>query len=264
MRSVFANKNKLILVIEDDKEAAKAVIETLQNEGYQTVWKQNGPEVLQIASESLEEYYCVLLDLGISGLVPARLGHPEMPEELGGLLLLDKWRKANIWVPVIILTNRIEVQNQIKGMACKPDDYITKPFVPALLLSRIEMVNNRRVRRPEPRILSFGGVSLNEATRELLDGDGKPFVDGKGKALTLTAKEYSVMECLIESRGGYCSKDQLESYIYGNDYDDEEAKTNALGVTFNGLRQKIENTPVMIKNSRGMGWRLVQKPRTAS
>lgn len=252
--SSFANRNKLILVIEDDKETAKYLIETLENEGYKTDWKQNGPQVLQIDNKSLDEYYCVLLDLGIAGLDPAKLGYPELSPCIGGLQLLDKWRKANIWVPVIIVTNRIEIENQIKGMSYKPDDYITKDrLVPALLVSRIEMVTNRRVKRPEPKVLTFEGVTLNETQRELFGSDGK--------AISLTAKEYSVMECLMDSRGAYCTEEQLNSYIYDMDYDYDKvtAKSSALDVTLHDLRKKIQKTPIMIKNSRGMGWKLAKR-----
>jgi DNA-binding response OmpR family regulator len=212
-----------LLLVEDDRMIGESVQKGLRQDGFSVDWVQDGRSA-ELALET-ERYDCVLLDLGL----PRKDGL----EVLGGL------RDRRNAVPVIVITARDTVPERIKGLDAGADDYLVKPFDLDELAARVRAVVRRREGRAEPAIEHLGLVlrpSTHEATFE-------------GRALTLSQREFAVLEALLTRPGAILSRAQLEERIYGWG---EEVESNAVEVFVHGLRRKLGAD--FIRTVRGAGY----------
>lgn len=155
-----------------------------------------------------------------------------------GFELCRKWKEKSV-APVIFLTARTAAADELAGFAAGGDDYIKKPYNPSVLLARIS-----RLLRPEKRLLSAGGLTLDEDAFTLYCG---------GNSVSLTKTEQRILHCLMQKR--MCSKQMLIEELWADScYIDE----NALYVNINRLREKLRSIGAegAISTVRGVGYRL--------
>ena len=212
-----------VLLVEDDGMIAEAVRTALEQDGNTVDWIRDG--VSAVAALTTSSFDIVLLDLGLP--------------ERGGLEVLREARNRGIIMPVIIITARDDVQSRIAGLDSGADDYLVKPFDLDELAARMRSVLRRGAGRGEPAI-EHRGIRLNPATREVTR-DGEP--------VTLSAREYAVLEALLQRPGVVLSRTQLEDRLYGWEGDIE---SNAVEVYVHALRRKLGSDA--IRTLRGVGY----------
>lgn len=214
-----------LLLVEDDSMIGAAAQQGLRHEGHTVDWVRDGREAgLAIANGV---YDLVLLDLGL----PRR----------DGLSLLRELRAKGNDVPVLIITARDAVTDRVAGLDAGADDYLVKPFDLDELSARVRAVLRRRAGRGGSAI-RVGDLEIDTAARR---------VKWKEREVSLSAREYALLEALADRPGAILSRAQLEERLYG--WEDEIA-SNAVEVHIHALRRKLD--PGLIRNVRGMGYTL--------
>jgi two-component system, OmpR family, response regulator QseB len=158
-----------------------------------------------------------------------------------GLDLLANWRAAGNVTPVLLLTARNATQDRIAGLDTGADDYLGKPFDIDELAARVRAIVRRGHGRASP-LLRLGDISLDPASRELFK-DGRP--------ISLSRREFTVLQALMEQPGRLLSRAQLEERLYGWQ---EEVESNAVEVHIHNLRSKLGRE--LIETVRGEGYRV--------
>lgn len=153
--------------------------------------------------------------------------------------MLAGLRRAKNPIPVIIVTARDALQDRVRGLDLGADDYVVKPFDLDELTARIRAVLRRHAGRPET-VITRGALTLDPVTRE---------VTKHGKPVEVSAREFALLEALIERPGAMLSRAQLEERIYGWG---EEIGSNAVEVHIHNLRKKLGED--VIRNVRGVGY----------
>jgi DNA-binding response OmpR family regulator len=212
-----------ILLIEDDAMIGKAVLDVLRSEHYACDWVRDG-----LAAEAAlvaEPYDLVLLDLGLP--------------KVEGLQVLRSLRARRDTVPVLIATARDAVGDRVAGLDAGADDYIVKPYDTDELLARVRALLRRSAGRGEP-VISHKGVELNPATREARIN---------GEPLSLSPREWALLEPMLQRPGAVFSRAQLEQKLYGWK---DDVSSNAVEVYVHGLRKKLGAD--FIRTVRGLGY----------
>ncbi len=212
-----------VLLVEDDRMIAEAVRIALGQDGHVTDWMIDGPAALTALSHS--RFDIVLLDLGLPGK--------------DGLSVLRQLRGRGDVTPVIIITARDDVRSRVAGLDSGADDYLVKPFDLDELAARMRAAVRRGAGRGEP-IIEHGGISLNPVTRE---------VRKAGTPVSLSVKEFAVLEALLLRPGAVLSRTQLEDRVYGFG---DAAESNAIEVYVHALRRKLGTEA--IRTQRGAGY----------
>lgn len=222
-----------VLLVEDDELIATAVEDGLKQKAYAVDVMHDGSEA-EYAPEDVN-YDCILLDLGLPGI--------------DGVTLLRKWRESRISTPVIIITARDGLDDRIRGLDIGADDYVVKPFDLSELLARIRAVTRRSTQGSKTSVLSNGVISLDTVSHEVLIKDE----NGNTSAVNLTAREFSLLETLMQRPGAVLSREKIEDKIYSYG---EEVESNAVEFLIHNLRKKIGQQ--QIKNVRGVGWKVAK------
>jgi DNA-binding response OmpR family regulator len=212
-----------ILLVEDDAPLGEGVKSGLEDEGHVVEWVRDG----RLGREALavEAFSAVVLDLTLP--------------RLDGLQILRELRARNDHTPVLILTARDTVANRVEGLDAGADDYLVKPFALAELKARVRSLTRRAAGRSSNR-LEHAGVVLDRETHRVLH-DGKP--------VELSAREYALLEALLEHPGRTLSRAQIEQRIYPWG---QEVESNAIEVHVHHLRAKL--FPELIRTVRGVGY----------
>jgi heavy metal response regulator len=218
-----------ILVVEDEKKIAGFIKRGLKEEGYAVETAFNGEEGLGLAE--LNDYDLILLDVMLPGL--------------DGMEVCRKLRGKGIDTPVIMLTAKDTVGDKIKGLDSGADDYITKPFAFEELLARVRAAL-RKKKDPRAGKLKVDDLELDPYSHK---------VARAGKNITLTSKEYALLEYLARNEGGLVTRTGIAEHVWGVDFDTE---TNVIDVYINYLRKKIDSghKNKLIKTVRGRGYML--------
>ena len=214
-----------LLLVEDDPMIGAAVKSGLAQEGFAVDWVQDGRQAELAIANSV--YELVLLDLGL-------------PRK-DGLALLKDLRRRRVAVPVLIATARDAVADRIEGLNAGADDYLVKPFHLQELVARVRALLRRYQGRASPEI-ECGVLRLNPATHE---------ARLRGAPIELSAKEFALLQALIEKPGAVLSRQQLEEKLYGWG---DEVGSNAVEVHIHNLRRKLGAGA--IRNIRGVGYRV--------
>ena len=221
---------KKILIIEDDATLREELRLLLENGGYApcvtTDFENAADEAARLRPD------LVLLDI----LLP----------DANGQSILREIRSGSD-IPVIMLTSRSTDADEILSRSSGADDYVTKPYNPALLLLRIETVLRRTGWRGSEEELTYRGMRLN-----LL----RSSVTYKGAETVLSRNEMNILHCLLKKRGTIVSRDELMDYLWDrSDFVDD----NTLTVNINRLRKRLEGLgfPDVIETRRKQGYMLV-------
>jgi len=214
-----------ILVVEDDPDLKRQLVEALSFAGYAVDAAADGEEGYFLGDT--EPYDLVILDLGL----------PKMD----GISILEQWRRAGRKYPVIILTARDRWSDKVAGMDAGADDYVAKPFHMEELLARVR-AQVRRASGHATSEIECGPLRLDTKTAR---------VSYEGKPIKLTSHEYRLLAYLMHHNGRVVSRTELVEHLYDQDFDRD---SNTIEVFIGRLRKKIPGD--MIKTVRGLGYRL--------
>ena len=227
-----------VLMVEDELRLAENVARSLrESAGYAVDIAADGQEGLFLAESNA--YDVVLLDL--------------MLPKLDGMELLSRIRKAGQQTPVLVLTARDDKESVVALLNAGADDYLTKPFDLGELLARTKALIRRGKGQPSP-VVTIGDLELNTVNRTVQRG---------GRAITLTAMEYRVLEYLVHRPRAVVSKTELLEHLY--DYNWEKF-SNVIEVYISGLRRKLNDgsSRQLIRTLRGQGYMLQDDSRMDS
>jgi len=227
--------NKTVLVVDDEPRIIEAVSMNLELEGYQVCSASNGYEALKRLTKDLPDL--VILDV--------------MMPEMDGFETLNKIREVST-VPVIMLTVRGEEIDKVRGLNLGADDYVTKPFSPKELVSRVRAAL-RRAEMPTPapktKIRVDDNLSIDFSRRKVIV---------RGEEVHLRPTEYRLLYHLVSNAGRVLTHETLLRRVWGHEYRDED---HYLWLYITYLRQKIEEDPKhpkYILGERGIGYRFTE------
>ncbi|GAP36610.1 response regulator [Piscinibacter sakaiensis] len=236
-----------LLLVEDDAMIGEGLRAALRHEGHAVDWVRDAAAAQ--AALGSERFDLVLLDLGLPpGGPPPRAGAAAAAAPAGpadGLDLLRRERARGLATPVIVLTARDAPGDRVRGLDAGADDYLVKPFELDELGARIRAVARRHGGHAQPA-LRHRDVTLDPATRQVQRG---------GVPVLLSAREFAVLEALMQRPGAVLSRAQLEDRLYGWG---EEIESNAVSVYVLQLRRKLGAD--FIGNMRGVGYFLNPAP----
>lgn len=165
-----------------------------------------------------------------------------------GLEILRDWRSSGIDTPVLLLTALDGVEERVRGLGTGADDYLTKPFALAELVARLEALTRRRYAQADP-CLRVGPLEIDTARRH---------VAVSGTTIVLTAREYTLLECLARRPGHILSREQIEERLYA---EADGPLSNAVDAAIYSLRRKLDQAgaPPLIHTRRGLGYTLAHE-----
>jgi heavy metal response regulator len=218
-----------ILIAEDDKKVAGFLKKGLQEEHYAVDVCYDGEEALFQAE--VNEYDLIILDV----MLPKKNGF-EVCREI---------RRNSILTPILMLTAKDQLDDKIKGLNEGADDYLTKPFAFDELLARIRALM-RRTQDYKTKTLVVGDLELNPVSRKITRA---------GKNISLTGKEYALLEYLMRNKGRIITQTMLIEHVWDMNYD---GLSNVVNVYINHLREKIDRdfSQKYIHTIRGVGYKI--------
>lgn len=216
-----------ILIAEDDPKLRKSLVHIFEHNHYAVDSVDNGVDAFEFASTDV--YDGLVLDIMMPGI--------------DGVTLLQKLRSNGITTPALFLTARTEIHQRIEGLDAGADDYLPKPFSTQELLARVRAML-RRKDNFTPDLLHVGTLTLNRSTYELQCG---------GKILSLSGKEFQVMEMLMLHLGQILTAEQIITHIWGWD---ASVDTSVVWVHISNIRKKLDalGAPVSIRFVRNAGY----------
>ena len=232
---MLAARDALVLVAEDDPDIGSLVAHYLQKAGFRTTVVPSGRDVMPEIKRDPPDL--VLLDLmlpGLDGLQVCRAIRSDAETAL---------------IPVIMLTAKAEESDRIVGLELGADDYITKPFSPNEVVARVKALLRRvhRAAPPENRLV-YGPLTV-DVERHL--------VRAAGREVKLTAKEFLLLQYLMQHRGRVLSRDLLLSDVWGYSY---TGGTRTVDVHVRRLREKLPLLTDAIATVKQFGYKLVDPP----
>jgi len=224
--------HKKILIVEDERDILQLVKHYLEKEGFRTVVATTGLEALKQVSEGKPDL--VVLDL--------------MLPELDGLEVCKRLRSApgTAMLPIIMLTAKAEESDTIVGLELGADDYVTKPFSPKTLVARVKALLRRADRTPEtdPDLYRYETLTMNLSRHEVSLGQ---------QEVTLTTKEFGLLEHLLRHRGRVLTREVLLNAVWGYDY---YGTTRTVDVHIRRLKQKLPLLEEAIISVKSLGYKL--------
>lgn len=218
-----------ILVVDDEARLAEGLRRGLEAEGFAVDVAATGPDGLWMARE--QQYAVILLDIMLPGM--------------SGYRVCELLRAEQNWTPVLMLTAKDGEWDQVEALDTGADDYLSKPFSFAVLVARVRALI-RRGTVDRPLILQAGDVRLDPGARQLWRGE---------TAIELTAREFSVLEMLMQRPGDVLSKKQILDGVWDFDFDGDP---NIVEVYVRHLRNKLDRPFGRdgIQTLRGAGYRM--------
>ncbi len=220
-----------ILLVEDDKDVSGFVAKGLREAGHVVEHADNGRDGLFLAAS--ENFDAIILD---------RM----LPGGIDGLRLLETLRAQNDHTPVLFLSALAQVDDRIRGLKAGGDDYLTKPFVFAELLARVEALTRRSKNEGPQTRLAVGGLEMDLLARS---------VRRDGQKIDLQPREFRLLEFLMRHAGQVVTRTMLLEGVWDYHFDPQ---TNVIDVHVSRLRQKVDKpfaTP-LIHTVRNAGYML--------
>jgi two-component system KDP operon response regulator KdpE len=232
------NTRYKILAVDDEQRMVRFIQLNLEQDGFEVITAYNGKDALEQVRTQLPDL--ILLDI--------------MMPDINGFEVLKKIREVNN-VPVIMLTAKGEEDDRIQGLELGADDYITKPFSPRELVSRIRAVLRRT------KSFTDDQVDLIKVDERLTIDFSRREIWVEGQKVDLRPTEYRLLYHLVQNAGWVNTHEQLLSKVWGFEYQDEP---HYVRLYVNYLRKKIEqdpSNPKYILTERGVGYRFVNYRR---
>lgn len=216
-----------ILIAEDEKSLNRIIAKQLKASGYSVDCAFNGEEAYDLIS--VTDYDAAVFDV--------------MMPKTDGFALLKKIRNEGNNLPVLFLTARDSIEDRVEGLDIGADDYLVKPFAFEELLARIRVLI-RKNSVSNSNVISVADLTVDISRRTVTRG---------GKEISLSAKEYELLQYLAVNNGIVLSREKIEDHIWNYDY---EGGTNVVDVYIRYLRKKIDEgyDKKLIHTVRGMGY----------
>jgi DNA-binding response OmpR family regulator len=221
-----------LLVVEDDPRLGRLLVRMLSDERHLVELTASGEEALEIA-EAGSGIDAMILDIGL----------PDLP----GTDVARRLRARGSQLPILMLTARDAVEDRVRGLDAGADDYVVKPFAFAELSARLRALDRRQARQTRNGVvLESGPIALDEVRR---------VVTVSGRAVELSPREFSLLECLLRHAGQVLSRDQLLDYAwpYG-----DILTHNTVDTYVHYLRDKLGAAANRITTVRGVGYRMAE------
>jgi DNA-binding response OmpR family regulator len=225
---------KSALVIEDEPDIVRLLSHYLEQSGYRVRAETTGLAGLRAALERTPDV--IILDVMLPGLD----GY-----EVCRRLRSDASTAA---VPILMLTARGEETDKVRGLEIGADDYVTKPFSPKEVVARVKALLRRSTGETGGARLEYGALTLDTERHEVLV---------EGREVSLTAKEFALLEYLLRRRGKLATRDALLNSVWGYDAD---VTTRTVDVHIRRLREKIPSLAGAIQTVKPYGYKLAQSP----
>ena len=229
-----------VLVVEDDPDIAQLVVRYLEKAGFSADMVANGRDALAaIAARPPDVLVLDLMLPHVDGLEICRV---------------VRGNDATAGMPIIMLTARAEESDRIVGLEIGADDYLAKPFSPNELVARVRALM-RRAQRNGPaaagRAIGYGSIAIDSERHTVADG---------GAPVTLTAKEFMLLEYLLQHRGRVLSRDVLLTDVWGYRY---TGGTRTVDVHVRRLREKLPLLTKALTTVKQFGYKLLDTPDAA-
>jgi two-component system, OmpR family, response regulator len=218
-----------MLIAEDDPKMAAILRRGLEEAGWVVATATDGAEAVHMASE--ETFDCFVLDVNLP--------------EVNGFEVCRRLRGHQVWAPVLMLTARDAVRDRVEGLDAGADDYLVKPFSFDELLARIRALA-RRGSVERPTVVTVGDLCIDPATRS---------VTRAGTGITLSAREYALLEFLAAHAGEVVTRTQILDHVWDVNY---SGVSNVVDVYIRYLRNKVDRPfpTQLIHTVRGAGYSL--------
>ena len=221
-----------LLVVEDEPELNHLLVKQLQAAHYSVDSCLNGTDALDYLC--CAEYDAIVLDIMLPGI--------------NGLEVLRELRGKGSKTPVLLLTARDRIEDRVTGLDAGADDYLVKPFAMEELLARLRVLT-RRKGSGRTNVFTLADLTVDTAARSAVRA---------GTPLTLSAREYALLEYLIRNKGIILSREQIENNLWNYDY---AGGTNVVDVYISYLRKKLDggHEKKLLHTVRSMGWVLKEE-----
>ena len=225
---------RLVLVIEDDAETAKQIVDFLTMRGYEADLAVNGDDGLRLGEST--EYAVIVID--------------RMLPIVDGLTIIRRLREAGVVTPALIISALGEVDDRVRGLRAGGDDYLIKPFAFAELLARIEALARRSATVVKETVLRVGDLELDLVARTVNRGS---------RNIKLLPREFQVLEYLVRNEGHVVPRTMLLEKVWDLHFD---PSTNIIDVYVGRVRRKVDGEQAypLIHTIRGVGF-CVRAPR---
>ena len=221
-----------ILIVEDSKKLAENLKQGLTQEGYAVDLIEDGVIAEDRILMNRDEYDLIVLDR----MLPSK----------DGVSICNSWRDNGVIIPILMLTALSTTEDKVLGLDAGADDYLTKPFAFKELLARIHALL-RRPKQSIPSVLMSGNININTTTR---------IVTYKNKSISLTLKEFMVLEYFMRNVNKVITRDELYSHAW--DFVDSSF-SNTVDVHIKNLRKKFNDNSKIIQTIRGIGYKMESK-----
>jgi DNA-binding response OmpR family regulator len=229
-----------ILLVEDEPDLGQLLQKSLTRHQYVVDWARDGEEAWGYLTYPQANYALAIVDW--------------MLPKLSGVELCQRLRAANQPIPVLMLTARDRMEDKITGLDAGADDYLVKPFGMEELLARMRALQ-RRSSAFQPNQLQVDGISLDYGANAIQTTNGQ----GKSQSVTVTAKEFQLMEYFLQHPGQILTHDQIRNRLWELDTDN---LSNVISAQIWLLRKKLAEVGYgnAIETMRGLGYRLNLPP----
>lgn len=216
-----------ILVVEDEKDLNNVITKHLKKNNFSVNSVFNGEDALDFLE--YETYDLVILDV----MIP----------KIDGYTVIKKLREKQNKTPILILTAKDSIEDKVNGLDLGADDYLVKPFNFNELLARIRAIIRRKYGS------SSNQISIKDFTLDI----SKKTLSKNNKNIELTAKEYEVLEYLVQNKGHILSREQIREHVWDVAY---EGESNIIDVLIKNIRKKIDSNDMnsLIRTKRGLGY----------
>lgn len=217
-----------ILLAEDEQALSRALVAICRHNGYSVDAVYNGQDAIDYLESDI--YDCAILDI--------------MMPKADGITVLKTIRRRGNNIPVLLLTAKNEIEDKVSGLDSGADDYLTKPFNTKELLARIRALTRRQTPDLAGNLLTYGDLKLDRATLELIS---------PARKLLLTAKEFQIMEMLMQNPAQLISSERFMEKIWGYE---SETEITVVWTYLSYLRKKLQllSSRVKIKAVRHVGY----------
>jgi DNA-binding response OmpR family regulator len=224
----IATRSASVLVVEDANDVLRVLSRTLTDNGYGVLTATDGESGLAVAIDKAPDL--VILDIGLP--------------KLDGYGVARELRARGFTNPVLMLTARDAISDRVEGLDAGADDYLAKPFDYDELLARVRALLRRSALRSHQAMLRVGDLVIDPFSRDVRRGE---------REITLTQKEYALLECLARHAGRAVSREQISQQVWKQELD---PTTNIVDVYINYLRKKIdhEGERPLVQTVRGVGY----------